>query len=390
MRKELNMPTVIRYFGSYLKSPRMVEQNIIFYKPIIALNWKVCMVLERPPENKEWLDRIKELGVEIEYMPRPKRNFDLLLAYKVFKLCRKYRTDVIHCENMHTSPLIGAFFARTKVRLWTKRSMNLATELGRKPTLRDKVAVSTRLSAFLSTKILAVSNKVKEELLSLSVPDKKVLVYCNPFTRGRENPHTREGSREKYGYKDSDIVLVSIGHTVHVKGWDVLLEAFSAAHKKNKSLKLLFVGSFTDDHEKETYIELKKIIDKSGISENVKFIGYMYDIQLPLKAADIFVLSSRAEGFGNVILEALSEKLPCISTDVGIASQVIKEGKNGYIVNVNNKKNMSEKILQLVNSKELRGEFSKNAVVPDFILDSPQYAERNAKLYQQLIGHEEV
>lgn len=384
-RIKRKMPTLIRYFGSYLKSPKMVEHNIILFKPMLDLNWKICMVLEKPPENKEWLDEFSRLGVSIEYMPRPKSNFDFSLMLKVFLLCRKYKCDLIHCENMHTSPLIGAFFAGTKVRLWTKRSMNLATELGRKPTLRDKISISTRVSSLLSTRILAVSRKVKEELVSLGTRENKVIVFNNAFVKRDKCRYDRRTVRAKYGFSENDVVVSTIGHAVHVKGWDVLLEAFKDAKEKNEHLKLLIVGSYSDEHEQETYACLCAYIKEHNLEQDVVFTGYMYDIEEPLNAADMFVLSSRSEGFGNVLLEALVENLPCISTDVGIASEVIQEGISGFVVDVNDHAQITDKMLYLAASSAARSDMSKNAKVPDFIPNREQYAERNVALYKDLL-----
>jgi hypothetical protein len=65
------------------------------------------------------------------------------------------RPDILHCDNTHTSPLIGAWLAGVKIRLWTKHAMEPAFEAGTQPGLRDRLAVSLRVSTSLATKTLA-------------------------------------------------------------------------------------------------------------------------------------------------------------------------------------------------------------------------------------------
>jgi glycosyltransferase involved in cell wall biosynthesis len=355
---------------------------------MLERGWKVWLVLEKPPERSEWLDRLVEAGVSIEYMPRPRGNFDFSLVREVYKLCKRRQCTIFHCENMHTSPLIGAFLAGAKIRLWTKRSMNLATELCKSPNIRDKISISTRLSAFLTTRVLAVSQKVKDELIDLGASDNKVLVFNNPFVsvkREKLEEAEKFAIRKKYNLSEDDIVIVTIGHTVPVKGWDVLIEAFKIAKSNQPRLKLLLVGSTTDSHERESYRDLKERISKYSLEDDVVFTGYLFDIHEPLRASDVFVLSSRAEGFGNVLLEAIVEKLPCISTDVGIASEVIKNGTNGYITEKNNFVQLSEKILLLAGSDEIRERMSSNTEIPAAIPSWEQYAQRTADLYSTLL-----
>lgn len=68
-------------------------------------------------------------------------------------LCRRLKCSVFHCDNMHTSPLIGAAVAQVPVRIWYKRSMNAHFEECRGPGWRERLAVSTRLSCCLATRV---------------------------------------------------------------------------------------------------------------------------------------------------------------------------------------------------------------------------------------------
>jgi glycosyltransferase involved in cell wall biosynthesis len=378
------MKTIIRYSGSTIKSPKMVEGLIVTLRPLVKRGWCVCIVLEKPPENRDWIERLTKENFTLEYMRRQRRSFDLGLAFQVYKLCKRYNCDIFHAENIHTSPLIGAYLARVPTRIWTKHGMNSSTALLKKPSLKDKIVISIRTTVALSTKVIAVSEKVKNELIKLKIGRKKILVVNNPQNRNISKVISKVDAKKHFGLSQKDFVIVTIGHAVPVKGWDILINAFVQVYRKNQNVKLLLVGSHTDPHEQRTFAEVKKVIDKNNLSNKIVFTGYMYDIVLPLAAGDVFVLSSRAEGFANALLEGMDAGLPCISTKVGIAEKVINNGVNGYLVDVNSPNQLAEKINLLANNQDLYEALRNNAKIPDFILTQKQHALEMADIYENL------
>src|SRR5438309_865152 len=111
-------PSLIRYWGSTLKSPWVVYQFALHLPA--ANGWRTCLVMSRPPESPAWLKPLLDLGTRIEYLPRPHGNVDVGCIWRVYRLCRRLECGVFHCDNIHTSPLIGAALARVPIRLWSK------------------------------------------------------------------------------------------------------------------------------------------------------------------------------------------------------------------------------------------------------------------------------
>jgi glycosyltransferase involved in cell wall biosynthesis len=100
-------------------------------------------------------------------------------------------------------------------------------------------------------------------------------------------------------------------------------------------------------------IELKNLVEGLGLQNEVTFVGFVKDPTHYLLKANLFILNSFSEGFSNSLLEAMYLKVPSITTDVGAAQEIIKEGYNGWIVGVDNELELYEKVQMVVNLDEV-------------------------------------
>lgn len=375
----------VRYWGSFFKSPRIAHEYATLFRPLVERGWKSYLMLEHKPENPAWIDGLNDLGVQIICMPRPRAKIDVALIKQIYCLCRDLKCDIFHCDNMHTNQLIAACLSRVPVRIWVKRAMNSHFEECRKPSLYERCAITTRLSCGLATRVIAISHTVKNELLDLGVAERKILVQSNPSKHLIKQSTIREEVRRSLGYSESDIVIATLGHAVPVKGWDLLLQAFSRISIEETRARLLMIGSTNANSEKYFFKELMKFIDVHELKERVFFPGHAFNVSAMLAAADLFVFPSRSEGGGNALLEALELGLPCISTRVGYAEEVIQDGINGLLVNRNDPSALESAMKTLIRDKEMRSRFAAEAKVPPFILNLEEYSERFASIYDSLL-----
>ena len=111
---------------------------------------------------------------------------------------------------------------------------------------------------------------------------------------------------------------------------------------------------------KRTINKIKKLIKKKKLENKVYLKGNVDNIEDYLSTSKLFLLTSRYEGMPNALIEALTLKIPCISTNSSpIISDIIINDKNGYIVN--NKKDMINKINYILNNPDILNKFSNNS-----------------------------
>lgn len=155
-------------------------------------------------------------------------------------------------------------------------------------------------------------------------------------------------------------IFLTVGRLVPVKNIKMQIEALAEVIKKYPQTELWIVGNGP----------LKRLLEvkcSRWAGSNVKchFFGWRDDLERFYQEVDVFLLTSNYEGWGMAVIEAASYGLPIIMTDVGCASEVIKDGKSGLVIPVGNQKKLTEAMVKLIQNKELRkrlGEEARQAI----------------------------
>lgn len=146
--------------------------------------------------------------------------------------------------------------------------------------------------------------------------------------------------------------IVAIGRLTRQKGFDILIESFSKIKKDDVNLIILGEG---EDRKK-----LESLVEDYGLKSNVYLPGFVDNPYSVLRQSDIFVLASRFEGLPTVLIEALTLNKTIVSTKCSGSSEILCNGKYGYLVEKNNVNDLSEKmILALNNLDEVKNGYER-------------------------------
>lgn len=150
-------------------------------------------------------------------------------------------------------------------------------------------------------------------------------------------------------------ILISVGRLEGQKGYDILIDICSKFLSKYPEWKLKIFG------EGNLKKELQSQIEKFKLENQILLMGTTNKIEEEYLKSDIYIMSSRFEGFPMVLLEAASYSLPIISFDCPSGpSDIIENGVNGFLIKNFDVKEMQRKIEILMNDENLRKEMSKN------------------------------
>jgi len=177
-------------------------------------------------------------------------------------------------------------------------------------------------------------------------------------------------------------VIGFVGELRAKKGLTTLLRAYAQINKK-QSVALLIVGEVRAGNDKEAFDEFRS----SNPDSQIIATGYVSHNDLPTyySLIDIFVHPSLRDGMPNAVLEAMACEKAVIATAVGGTKDILDDGKNGVIVNVNDVDMLAEKILELLDDPEKRKSLGKNArelIVNRFTLEKELIA--NLDVYRTL------
>jgi GalNAc-alpha-(1->4)-GalNAc-alpha-(1->3)-diNAcBac-PP-undecaprenol alpha-1,4-N-acetyl-D-galactosaminyltransferase len=175
------------------------------------------------------------------------------------------------------------------------------------------------------------------------------------FLKNVEIIHNPINAPTNFKNVDKGNIILGVGRIDYLKGFDLLIKAFAKAHVEGWQLWIVGDGPLLED--------LQALVENIGISSITKFIGKQVDIYYYYSLASIFVLSSRTEGFPNVLCEAMASGLACISYNcITGPSEIITDGVDGILVEPENIERLSDCIKEVINNPELRNRLSQNAV----------------------------
>lgn len=230
---------------------------------------------------------------------------------RLMRFLRKERPDIllsnVDLNNVAALLAKGLSFSPTKVVICQHNPISSAFVVGDQWLYRH-IALFYRILSPLISRAVAVSSGVAAEIESLAgLPRERVQTIHNPVV-GPDFPARSEAIvYHRWFHQPTHPVFVTAGRLVPQKDHDTLLRAF-ALHRRHATSRLIVLGSGPLE---ET---LKALAASLDLTDAVDFLGFQSNALPYIRQADTFVLSSRCEGFGNVLVEAMGCGTPVIST----------------------------------------------------------------------------
>lgn len=268
--------------------------------------------------------------------------------FSVLKLIRKEKPDIVFGGWGEVSAFLSPFiplFPKTK---FVARETNVVSEHVKRKEIRFFYRFYNNFH-----KIIAQSDDMLVDLEeNFKIKSEKITKINNPVDV--EFIQSKMNSTEEL-FNTSVKNLVAIGNLTERKGFDLLLEVFS--HLKDEPIHLSILGEGKD---REILIQKKEAL---GLI-NIHFLGNQPNPYPYLKQADLFVLSSRYEGFPNVLLEAGVCGTYALANDCpGGINEIIQPGINGEIADIRNSEDFAAKIKELLGQKHRSEEIQKSIIL---------------------------
>lgn len=152
-----------------------------------------------------------------------------------------------------------------------------------------------------------------------------------------------------------------------VKGFDLLINAFSKIADLFPDTDLDIAGDGTE----EGLHYLTDLANQKGVGKRVHFLGFVKNVEELMKSHQLFILSSRAEGFGRVVIESMAVGTPVVAFKCSGPSEIIEDGTDGFLVEKENINELAEKMSLVLSEKEVRYSFGLNSLknVERFTMD---------------------
>lgn len=275
-------------------------------------------------------------------------GFSVRVIFSLRSLLQKLEPSLIH-SHMYTLKYVYFAYLGRRPPPWIHTTHTVAT----KELLRVERIIASHLYRKHISKPIAVSFNVAESVSKI-YGGHEITVIHNRIPCPNEDKRSKTYYRNMLSLPTSKILLINVARMAPAKNHVMLLEAFSRLLKKIPTAHLVLIG---DGVLRGT---LEQTTRERGIADHVSFCGKVNDPTPYLRAADLFVLSSRREGLPVSLLEAMREGLPVVATKAGGIPEVVNDSVNGYLVNIGDTEGFTTDLIQLINSGK-RTEFGRKA-----------------------------
>lgn len=272
------------------------------------------------------------------------------IAFEIRRLLRKKLYDVILFSWLKPLFIVYVFnlFKGTRVRTVFRVPISLRSRISKNPLYNNRV-FKFFLSRILNRndKIVVLCEEMKDELITdFGVDERKISVIPNPVDTSLLLKKAAE--LNPFEHEDMYIHVVSAGRLEYQKGFDVLIKAFKRVSEEFPNAVLTIIGKGRNAKK------LQKLAVKLGLSEKVRFQGWVDNPYPYFKNADVFVLSSRFEGFPNVLLEALACGTKVVATDCSTGPrEILGENEDyGWLAKTEDSDSLAEKIAEAIVSEK--------------------------------------
>lgn len=208
---------------------------------------------------------------------------------------------------------------------------------------------------------IIIQTEHNKRYFSKAVRKKSIIIY-NPIDLG-----TRCGEALRTPKENK---IVSVSRLMPQKRQTMLIRAFAGIHEEFPELSLTIFG------EGSARCELETLIESLSLQDCVFLPGSEKNVFDKICSAKLFVLSSDYEGMPNALAEAMCLGLPCISTAVSGATDMIKNNENGILVDIAETKQLEEAMRNLLKDQSLSEKIANNAVELNNLLDKTVIAEQ--------------
>ena len=298
--------------------------------------------------------RVDELHREISLIR------DVVAAFRLARLIRSLRPQILHTHTAKAGAVgrlaaLLAGRARPPIVVHTFHGHVLRGYFG--PVRTRFFRLLERALARVSTRLIAVSPQVRDDLVALKVAKAEKFAVIRLGIELDERVDLGEAlraeTRRVLGIAPERFVVGWIGRMTSIKNTDVVLRAFAALRGRGVDALLCLVGDGPDRDG------LERAAHELGVMRHCLFLGYQEDVARFYSAFDAFLLASENEGTPVTTIEALAAGRPVVSTRVGGVPDVVEDGVDGFLAEPRDVDGLAERLERLARDPELRAEMGR-------------------------------
>jgi len=226
--------------------------------------------------------------------------------------------------------------------------------------------------------IIATSHGVARDLTSaFGIDPEQIRVLANPVDLDRVRAAMAEPIDIAVLPPGDAPLIVAAGRLAEAKNYPLMIEAF-ATLRQQMPARLCILG------QGELDVEVRQLIAASGLSGSVSLAGFQANPWKYIAKADVFLLTSRYEGFGNVLIEAMALAVPVVATASAGTRDIVDHGVDGLLVDSHTPEAVAAALRRVLENRDLRASLSSQAAASAEQFSAPRVIARYDQVLKQV------
>jgi len=306
---------------------------------------------------------LKIIGIKTKSKSRFYIN--ILASYHLIKFLKNFKEEVkIFSLQSHLPAIILSKFFKKKIIIRNSEEIFGATKYAEN---KFQAFITLGLKTIFynfADNIVAISKKSKESLQAIVIKKKKIKLIYNPYLSYSKKILYKPCQKNKKNFN-----ILCMGRLTEQKNFSLIIKVVNSLCSLYPNIYLTIVG--------EGPLKKKLANISSG---NIKFVNWTHNVAKYFLRSHLFVLPSYYEGLPNVLIDSIYYGIPAISTDCSGARDILRGNKGGYVIPINNSKELEKKIIYII--KNYRKVIKKTSYAKNFLAN---FTDLNCKKYYELI-----
>lgn len=300
-----------------------------------------------------------------------------IIGFQLKNLCNQLSVDLVHLHDSHshTFAYISALIGNQTPYILSRR---VDFPVNNSPLSNNKYNHSS------IKKIISVSHKV-QAILAPAIRDHSKLEIVHSGIDLSKFKYKNTGIlRKEFSIPDTTTIIANVAAIAPHKDYYTFVDTAAILLTKQANLHFFIIGA--DGGEKAA---IHAYIEKKGLHSSILLIGFRKDIPKILPEVDVFLFTSKEEGLGTSVLDALACGVPVVATNAGGIPEMISHQKNGLLAPVGDSLQLAEHVETVLTQKEMATNFMKNGEIVVQSFDKVQTAKKTYHIYKTIVIDEE-
>jgi glycosyltransferase involved in cell wall biosynthesis len=325
----------------------------------------LCGSFVRRGRRSRFLDECREHGIETVIIQESFPG-DFRAVGRIRRLIRRLRVNLVITHDYKSNLFTYHAVRKTNARQVAHFRGKTAEDL------KDRIY---NLINYIYLKkiprILTVSSTSREFLVKKGIRPGAIRVVPNAIECQNPDRARPDGNRDR----GAVVKVVAAGRLSYEKGYDILLKAISSIKDKVPDFVVSIYGHGPEKGN------LLRLVEELGVSDRVRFCGFIDDVKPVFRESDFLILPSRSEGMPNVILEAWSQQLGVLSTAVGGVPEMIEDNVSGLLSTPDDAEALADRLMYAIEHPDKMAEFGRKGF--EIVRERYSY-EKQAELLENI------